>query len=529
MSFSGMYVGATGLTSLGEQMNVIGNNLSNIDTIGYRGSSILFQDLISRNAVDGGVLSGGQGMTSQIGLGVGIADIRTIFRAGSYETGSDNMDMAINGKGMFRVASPVDGTPYYTRAGNFRFNNGGYLVDPSGNILQGRPVDPLTGTLGSSSDVQLQWETETINGIPTRVIRSNPVPTSALTFDFNLDNDAADSTVNGANPFFALGQAWDGTNEPPLPTSSYAYADNIKVYDAQGNSYDLTVYLDKVTVSNASGNTYWEYAVGGDPSVDGRSGLAGTSGAGLLMMGTLTFNHEGQLVGQSAYTFGGAGADFRVLSNWTPAAFDADGFPSFTAAFSSGAAAGGTEQTMSLNLGIKSTSGAWTNLGSNASAASVGRSQGALPNMADIWHDVFSTSTDYNASMATLNKTQDGYAAGYLVSVSVTEEGFLRGLFSNNQTQDFYQIPLYTFRNEFGLRREGSNLFSSTLASGEAIEGLPDTGNLGNIQGKTIETSNVDMAEQFVDMITTQRGYEANTKVITTADSLLNTAMSMKR
>jgi flagellar hook protein FlgE len=129
----------------------------------------------------------------------------------------------------------------------------------------------------------------------------------------------------------------------------------------------------------------------------------------------------------------------------------------------------------------------------------------------------------------TLYQSQDGYTAGYLQSVSVSEDGVLSGVFSNGQEMELYTLTITSFTNPWGLRREGSNLFSETRDSGSALTGMAKTGGRGSITSNALEASNVDMAEQFVDMITTQRGYEANTKVITTADSLLNTAMSMKR
>ncbi|WP_449241926.1 flagellar hook protein FlgE [Desulfovibrio sp.] len=531
MGFSAMYVGATGITSLSQKMSSIGNDLSNVDTVAYRGNDVFFQDLMSRYGTVGQVLSNDTGAAFQIGMGVAVADVRIDLTQGSFMDGDTNTDMSIDGKGMFRVVSPDSGSTYYTRAGNFRFNNAGYLMDPHGNVLQGRAIDRTTGTVGGGvSDIVLPWEDATIDGVPTRVITSPPSPTTRLNLQFALDKNETDHSTSSTDPFFALAGLWNGAADPPLAGSSYAMSSSINVYDAEGNAHPMTIYLDKVDVTPSDGKTYWEYIATVDPAADGRAGMTGTSGAGLLMMGTLTFNNFGQLVGQTAYTYEGAG-DSAVLSNWSPAAFSADGFPTMNMTFlgtASGAAAGTGEQTIALNLGLGSATSSWTGLASNASAASVGTSAANLPNLASIAEQP-NASTGYGDSLATLSSSQDGHATGYLLDVSVTSEGYLRARYTNGEEENLYQIPLYTFTNEYGLRREGSNLYTATQESGAVVEGTAGTGPRGNIQGKTLEKSNVDMAEKFVEMITTQRGFQANTKVVSTSDSLLNTAISMKR
>jgi len=531
MGFSAMYVGATGVTSLSQKMSVIGNDLSNVDTIAYRGSDVLFQDLMSRYGTVGQVLSNDTGAAFQMGMGVGVADVRIDLNQGSFKDGSANTDMAIDGKGMFRVVSQDAGTSYYTRAGNYRFDNAGYLVDPHGNVLQGRAIDRTTGEVsGGVTDIVLPWEDATIDGVPTRVVSSPPSPTTRLNLQFSLDKSETDHSTSATDPFFALAGLWDGAADPPLAGSSYAYSSSINIYDAQGNAQPMTLYFDKVDVTPSDGNTYWEFIATVDPAADGRAGMTGTSGAGLIMMGTLTFNSFGQFVGQTSYTYEGAG-DSSLLSNWSPAAFSAEGFPTMTATFlglASGAGAGTTGQTIALNLGLGSATGGWTGLASNASAASVGTSVANLPNLASI-ADQPNATTGYGDSLATLSASQDGHATGYLLDVSVTSEGYVRAIYSNGEEENLYQIPLYTFTNEYGLRREGSNLFTQTVESGSVVEGTAGTGPRGNIQGKSLEQSNVDMTEEFVDMIVTQRGLQANTKVVSAADAMLNTAISMKR
>ncbi len=139
------------------------------------------------------------------------------------------------------------------------------------------------------------------------------------------------------------------------------------------------------------------------------------------------------------------------------------------------------------------------------------------------------SSTSFSTGSATLFQNQDGYSWGYLQNTSINREGFLTGQFSNGQSEEFYQIAMYRFNSEWGLRRDGANNFVATEASGAGVAGKAEEGGRGTMQQNTLEMSNVDMAEEFANMIITQRGYQANTKVITTADSLLNTLISVKQ
>jgi flagellar hook protein FlgE len=524
MSISAMYMGASGVTAYSTGIGVIGNNLANVNTTAFRGSDALFQDLMSQYRTVGQVLSDNTGSAYKTGTGVGVSDVRMRLTMGSIQDSNTSTDLAIDGRGMFMVVDPDEGTAYYTRAGNFRFNNEGYLMDPNGNILQGRLVDPATGVSGGATDIQLPWEEVTVNGQTTMAVVSPPTPTQRMNFQYNLDRDETDHSTDAQDPFFALAKLWNGASDTPLDEDSYAYSSSIKVYDSDGNPHVLTTYFDKVTLNDGTNNTYWEYVVGMDPDQDGGE-LAGTSGAGLLLMGTLTFDSNGILVGQSAYTYSAGGTSF--LSNWTPAAFSADGLPQLNATFLA-SGGGGQAQDIGLNFGLASTSGAWANLGSGASAATVGAASSSLPTLAAMERDADAT-TGYSGSLTTLSQDQDGYATGYMVNVSVTSAGYLRATFTNGQEQNLYQIPLYIFPNEYGLRSEGGNLYTASPESGAAIEGLAETGARGSILGASLESSNVDMADELVDLIMTQRALQANTKVISTADNMINTAISMKR
>lgn len=541
MSFSSMYVGATGVIAHGDRMQVVANNLANVSTVGYKKADAQFADLISKQMVTGGTgYDSGTAISSQIGMGVSIGDIRNIFSEGGLESSNTVTDLAITGNGFFGVrqvtgASPSSGASHYTRAGNFLFDNEAYLVDPHGNRVQGYAVDRDTGAIAAAvSDVQLPYEDIVVDGQETRLVRSDPKATTSLNMVTQLDAFAADVYTSASNPFFGMLEAYDATltsnASSPFGDTLPAYSSSLTVYDEDGNAQDLTVYFDPVsttTLSNAApGYTYWEYLIAMPPDSDGSSAY-GTSSAGLAGLGVLTFNGSGELIDQAAFSLNTtSSAGGKSLGAWEPSTFSTEGTPEFTYTFGSNGSAVGTAQSIAYSFGLSSTSGTWAS--GAGTAAGIGTNPGNLVSMENLDRDV-RTSTSYDEGSVTLFQNQDGYTWGYLQTTSVDREGFLTGHFTNGQSEQFYQIAMYRFNSEWGLRRDGGNNFVATDASGAAISGVANENGRGTMQQNTLEMSNVEMAEEFASMIITQRGYQANTKVITTSDSILNTTINIKR
>jgi len=540
MSFSSMYVGATGVVAHNASMQVVANNLANVSTTGYKKTDAQFGTLMSQQLGSSGVQyqSGGYGM-SQIGKGVGVSEIRTIFKPGALESTNTSTDLAISGQGFFgtrNVSGTTTGASNYTRAGAFRFNNEAYLVDAHGYRLQGYAIDRETGDVATAvSDIQLPYEDVIVDGEPARLVRSEPLATSSVEMVTNLDHSAADLFTDVDNPMFSMLQAYNANlsnASTPFGGDLPEYSSSITVYDEDGGGHEMTVYFDPVSANNLSnavpGYSYWEYMVAMPSESDGSSAY-GTSAAGLAGLGVLTFNDQGMLVGQAAYsldptaTSGGGGTN---LGAWTPSTFSEDGLPQITYTFGSNGGAIGETRTLSYDFGINSDNATW--LSGAGSAASVGRNVNNLIAMDSMNRDARS-STSYDSPSSTMYHIQNGYSWGYLRDVSVDDEGFVTGHFTNNQTEALYQVAMYRFNSPWGLKRTGQTNFAATDASGAAIEGVAKDRGRGTISGSTLEESNVDMAEEFANMILTQRGYQANTKVITTSDTLLNTLISIKR
>ena len=539
MSFSTMYTGATGVIAHGDRMQVVANNLANVSTIGYKKADALFGDLMSQQMVSGGgQYQTGASFISQVGKGVAVSEIRNIFLEGALSETDDVTDIAITGNGFYGVRNTTGttstGASHYTRAGAFHFNNDAYMVDPNDYRLQGYAVDRDTGQIATQvSDVQLPYDDIVVEGQDVRVVRSDPRATTGLEMITNLDALATDHYTSGSNPFFAMLEAYDGSASnagSPFGEALPAYSSSLEVFDEDGNARDLTIYFDPVasgTMSNATpGYTYWEYLIALPSTADGSSAY-GTSAAGLAGCGVMTFNGLGQLVDVAAFSLNtSSSAGGKNLGAWEPSTFGADGTPQFSFTFGSNGSAIGQTASIGYDFGIISDAGRWTS--GAGSAASIGIDAQNLQQMIDPNRDV-NLSTSYDSGSATLYQDQDGYSWGYLQTLSVSREGVLAGHFTNGQTEELYYIALYSFNSEWGLRRDGSNNFLATEASGAALDGRADTNGRGTIQQNTLEESNVDMAEEFANMIMTQRGYQANSKVITTGDSLLNTTINIKR
>ena len=560
---SSLYSGITGLTVHSERMTVIGNNLANVNTTGFKGTRMYFEDLLSQ---DFSTVNG----IGQVGRGVRVSSIYSDFGQGSFEASTESTDMAISGEGFFIVSPQGEEDKYYTRAGNFRFDNDGYLTDPHGYVLQGWEVEQTTTTVSSTSSSTSGSSDKTrIVGTPTDIrlenFQSTPKSTSEITIVTNLDPDAPNSATSGTNPYFAMFESWDGTQDTPLASTQYAYSSTVKVFDDIGTGHNMTTYFDPVPMSNAGGATVFEFMVTVDPTADNRTlsganglqtsiGQGSTQASGVLMIGTMTFT-TGQLSGMSAFTLksnGGAYGGPDNLSNWTLANFSTEGYPVCTPNFLgkeyASTALASNASAIEINFGISnedltsngtgsitrgwdSTLGTLPTTANAADFAQLGyiSNAGYLPTFKSASVSALATQSFDTGGSSTLFQAQDGYSAGILQNISISREGVLTGHYSNGQVLELYAVTLSTFTNEHGLRREGGNLFKETRESGPALTGQAGSSGKGTVDGNSLEMSNVDMATEFVRMITTQRGFQANTKVITTTDSMLGEVIAMKR
>jgi flagellar hook protein FlgE len=531
-----LYAGTSGLKGHGEAMSVIGNNISNVSTVGFKGSRMHFEDALSQEITT----AAGVG---QVGRGVQVGAVMANFSQGSLETTTESTDLAIGGNGFFEVSPPGEEVNYFTRAGNFRFDQDGYLVDPHGYRVQGWEVQQEnTSAAASGGSASSGSDGVQITGVPGDIrlenFQSPPEETSHVDMIANLDSGSTDSSTNPDDPFFAMFENWDSTKETPLGDARYAYQSTIKVYDENGTSHNMTTYFDPVSddISPTGGNQYWEYMVTVNPNEDNRTfwdSAGSEQKRGVLMTGTLEFNSAGELANMSGYTLSDSAA-VNDLSSWSPAQFSQNGYPICTPNFLGNSQADFTDEdnaeNIEMNFGLNNrdlSGGGWSS-GLGTDPADVSDVPGNLIGFQDSERSA-QAMTNYSTGSTTVFQSQDGYGPGYLENISVDRDGVITGNYSNGQVLELYALTLADFNNEYGLHREGGNLFSETRSSGPALTNLAGTGGLGTVASNSLEQSNVDLATEFVKMITTEKGFQANSKTITTTDTMLSVLINLKR
>ncbi len=488
---SSLYIGATGMKSLSEGMNVISNNLANVSTIGFKQQDVQFADLMYKSQGTTGnsweAQEGSKVALGQMGMGVMVSDVRTIFDQGTMQAGSAVTELALSGDGFFQVET-VDGEIMYSRAGNFHLNEVGNFSLPEGHTLMGYPVN-AEGATGALQAINL----DPFGTMPAQA-------TSEISLGFNLGK-IEDNSSSTTDPYFTLAQNYDATKIPPLSDEQYSYTQPIRVYDAEGNAQDLTLYVDGAPSSDP--DTVHEFLVAANINEHNAT-------AQPLLSGTMTFDSAGNLIGVAYFSPTGDNSD---LNNWTTAPTNENGQ----------ALMDYNGQSIALDFGLTGDM-----QGVAATAAAVGTDRTMLGTTANA-KELSGITTAFSTDNSMHKNEQDGFAEGFLTNIEITQGGEIIGSYSNNQDATLYEIPVARFINDDGLYREGGNLFSATDASGPAELGEAGTENYASIISNYIEGSNVDMSAEMVDLIITQRGFQSNSKAVTTADEMLKKAMELKR
>jgi flagellar hook protein FlgE len=423
-----MITGVTGLAAQGNALDIIGDNISNISTNGFKASRGEFADMVSRNlkGIEGG---------NQIGRGTQLRSVTPVFIQGSMIRTERATDLAINGDGFF-IARAVDGGQSFTRDGSLRFDKDGFLVNMDGRRIQGyvaRPDGKMSPELGNLS-------------IPTNAIPAQG--TKKVSISANLD-----SRENVGVPF-----------DPLKPQDTSMFSTGLTVYDTKGSAHICTVYFNKTAE-----NIYQWHAM-----VDGEEAVGGVKGTPVEMgTGTITFDKDGKLIREET----------------TKSQFS----------FNNGA---DPNQSIEFDFG----DAVETEMGTGVAG-----------------------STQYGTEAVLYKFHQDGYKAGVLSSLSIDETGTIAGLYSNGITMDLAQIAIAKFENNEGLTKMGGNDFRESKLSGQAYIGKPGQNGRGTVLAKALEQSITDLAGEFVNLIQAQRGFQANSKIITTSDELLGDVINLKR
>jgi flagellar hook-basal body protein len=258
---SSLFTGTSGLKNMGNALQVTGNNISNLNTIGFKKGRATFADTLYESVATGGG-------TDQMGRGMAVGDVAQNFSQGSFESTGNTTDLSIGGDGFFVMRQSNTENTFYTRAGNFFFNKEGELVNPEGYIVQGWELDEETADdVGSIDDVIL------------KAFTNPPKKSTQVTAITNLDADALSNSV-------VLSNNWDSGEDTYMAANNYEYQTVVKVYDALGSTHDASIYYDKKS------GTEWEYIISCNPEEDQRNLVQGTDSKGLLARGTILFSQS---------------------------------------------------------------------------------------------------------------------------------------------------------------------------------------------------------------------------------------------
>ncbi len=410
-----MFAGVSGLRNHQIRMDIIGNNVANVNTIGFKKSRVTFQEALNQTIRGASSSQGNRGGTNpqQVGLGMTIGSIDTIHTPGSIQTTGKITDMAIEGDGFFILADGED--KYYTRAGNFDFDEEGNLVNPATGLK----------VLGWDLRDNVNIERTAQNLQSIEINKGEPISPKATDNVKIMNNlDAGASTGD-------------------------TYTTFVTVYDSLGHEHELQIDFTKGANPNE-----WDYTV----SVPG--------GSGSIVSGDT----------------GGLG--------FTEGKFDSDHPHTNTPTFEYDPANGAANITIDFN---------------------------------------FDKVTQFASDTTVTPYSQDGYPAGTLKTISVDTTGTITGVFSNGINKKLAQVAMAVFDNPGGLLKMGQNLYKNSNNSGMPRIGTAGTGGRGTISPGSLEMSNVDISEEFVNMIITQRGFQANSRIITTSDEMLQELINLKR
>lgn len=486
-----MFSGVSGLKVHQTKMDVIGNNISNVNTIGFKASSVTFSDVFyqtTQSASGPNEATGTAGRNAmQIGLGTKVASITSSMGVSGASQRTDNpFDVMIEGDGFFIVN--YGGTNYFTKAGSFDVDPLGYLCTPAGAYVMGWHVDPNDPTKTVADTVK------PLQIMSPENMFAKPEATTAAYITGNIDSKDSQVAYNATGKMVNLGF---------YDSMGHGYTAEIRVKQAEDKV--TNVYnVDIMDIKDEKGKSIFV-----SETVDNDGNVKyGASGITRVTLGNVTY--EAKVNEQTGAVTLEATESVKLNFN------GADG--RFVSVGNTGTGTGTDTNSNSVTLTIAADGG------------------GANP-FSPIDVD-FSKITMYsNSGKSTLEGQRGsiegigaGKKVGNLTGISIDASGKIYGRYDNGDSQLLGQIAVATFANPAGLEAVGNSMFAATQNSGD-FDGIgqdPTQGG-GSLTTGVLEMSNVDLSAQFTDMITTQRGFQANSRIITTSDSLLEELINLKR
>lgn len=529
----------SGLNGASTDLRVIGNNIANASTVGFKKSRTEFADIYAYAGVGA--------VANPIGSGVRVASINQQFTQGNIEFTDNNLDLSVSGSGFFMLSD--NGESLYTRAGMFGADRDGYIVNSQDQRLQGYLADAsgnVTGAIGDlwldTSDIAPQETTSIAPGINLDASASIPVQpfsTSAVTLaGTSLDETAGTYTTPNFSVFDSYG------NEYTNASIQFTYTGVSPVWDAElligGASTVPPTTATNINIGTDTFNFSWDPDIGGPQqpiSIDvGTAGIASLAGGA----NDLTASGDGRVQlafdANDASTYNNSTSltiyDSLGDSHLASMFYRKTGVPNVWETYLSvdgnlipGAQPNGSDLMTFGSAGELQSINGTLIPPSSLAYASYDPLNGSSP--INLTMD-FSSFTQYGGGFNVTSLSQDGYATGRLSGVDVDDSGVLLARFTNGQTSVLGQVALANFSNPQGLGQVGDTNWTETYSSGSPLVGQPGSSSLGLVQSGALEGSNVDLTEQLVNMITAQRNFQANAQVISTADQITQAIINIR-
>jgi len=558
-----LFAGVSGVKNHQSMMDVIGNNIANVNTIGFKGSRVTFSDAFNQmikagtspttiTGTNGTTILGTGGTNSfQVGLGSKVNSIDRNWNQGTFERTGITTDLALQGAGLFVLKS--NGTNYYSRAGSFTFDANGRLVNPqNGAVLQGKVAssDGVVPPGNNLQDIQIDSNMK-LPAVATNQIKwaGNLKSNADLTRSEKVD-------IRGNIPSTT---AIDATVTQPSITvydeSGTAFTLDVSYKKTAADTYDMTWSLksaDKTEITNGSVTGLKFETVNGasvldaasQAKVNAASNKINPTGSTLnftfdattitqnnstqTLSGTADGNRKPNIVSGVVTVFDSLGTSHQVTLKFTKT--DTNNW-SWSASVPATSTIDGksTEVTGSIKFNPDGTLDP-ANISPNEPQLTFVPTGGSNPLVMSLdFGSGFGGITQTSASSVLSALSQNGSASATLSNMNIDQYGNIVGIFSNGVSKTLAQIMVGTFTNLNGLVSVGDNMYTTFANSGDARVGNLGTDTGTTLQSQTLEQSNVDLAEEFTKMIVAQRGFQANSKVITTSDTLLQEITNLVR
>ncbi|GHF22630.1 flagellar hook protein FlgE [Kordiimonas sediminis] len=459
MAFTALAAGVSGLQAFSDSVGVIADNITNVNTVGYKETRSRFSTLVTETSSKSSYSPGG----------VKAASESLISRQGLLQPTSSATDVAVDGAGFFVVKKAADGEAdgefQFTRAGAFSKDDEGFYKNTAGLYLMGWPLDSTGDIVGNPDDIN--------SLVPINIDQLNGIgeATSEVSIRANFQST---TPINPAAAGYTVGDiSADITAGTQLISPDFVT--NVEIFDSQGAPHTLVLSAIK------TGANTWAYEITFDEATE-LDPADHTDG--LIASGELIFNPDGSIDLESI--------DDAEITTMNDAAGNPVSLP------------GGA---LTFNYADGTTSS--TDVSDGAIVFDFG-TDGA----ADGFSQFESISTKISSSV-------DGAAFGNVIGISIEEAGEVSALFSNGLTKSIFKLPVATFPNPDGLARRQGNAYGVSDLSGEFALQQAGFGGSGTIASNALELSTVDLANEFSELIKVQRAFSASTRIITTSDEIL--------